>query len=248
MTTIAYQTYEPTGVLKAVAHDVWIVDGPEIRFRYGFLRMPFPTRMTVIRLPGGHLWLHSPTPISEPLVAQLSHLGPVGHLVAPNSIHYWWVRDWKLRFPQAEVWAVARLDSPAQRRGVPRHVRLGGEPPPAWGGALEQVILEGTRLMEAEFFHVPSRTLLITDLIENFETDRFNSAFYRWLAHIGGVIDPDGKAPLELRWSFAKNRAQLRAAAQRMLAWNPQRVIMAHGRWYSENAVNELRRAFRWAL
>ena len=31
-----------------------------------------------------------------------------------------------------------------------------------------------------------------------------------------------------------------------MLAWAPQRIIMAHGRWYPQDGVHELRRAFRW--
>jgi len=243
----AYKTYEPLGVLKPVAEDVWIVDGPEIRFRYACLKIPFPTRMTVIRLPTGSLWLHSPTELNEALAEQVGRLGQVAHLVAPNTLHYWWIKDWKARFPEAEVWAVARLD-PGARDRVPEHRQLGNEPPPAWRGQIDQVIVEGTRIMEADFFHRPSRTLLITDLIENFEDRRFNSVFYKWLSHIGGVIDPDGKAPLDLRLTFSRNRDQVRSAVEQMIAWNPERVIMAHGRWYATNAVGELRRAFRWAL
>jgi hypothetical protein len=33
-----------------------------------------------------------------------------------------------------------------------------------------------------------------------------------------------------------------------MMAWQPERVILAHGRWYEENAAAELRRAFRWVM
>jgi hypothetical protein len=31
-----------------------------------------------------------------------------------------------------------------------------------------------------------------------------------------------------------------------MLAWKPEKVIMAHGRWYERGGTEELRRAFRW--
>ena len=41
--------YEPLYTLKPVAPDVWIADGGWIRF-YG---LPFPTRMTVVRLACG---------------------------------------------------------------------------------------------------------------------------------------------------------------------------------------------------
>jgi hypothetical protein len=32
MSEDAYQLYDPLGVLKPIADDVWIVNGPEIRF------------------------------------------------------------------------------------------------------------------------------------------------------------------------------------------------------------------------
>jgi hypothetical protein len=33
-----------------------------------------------------------------------------------------------------------------------------------------------------------------------------------------------------------------------MLAWQPERVMIAHGRWYDKDGAAELRRAFRWVL
>jgi hypothetical protein len=31
-----------------------------------------------------------------------------------------------------------------------------------------------------------------------------------------------------------------------VLAWEPEKVIVAHGRWYERDGTKELRRAFRW--
>jgi len=42
------------------------------------------------------------------------------------------------------------------------------------------------------------------------------------------------------------DRDAARASLQQLLAWQPARIILAHGRWYAENAEAELRRAFRW--
>ena len=59
----SYALYEPVDTLKSVADNVWIVDGPEIRMSYPylpFIKVPFPTRMTVVRLADGALWLNSP--------------------------------------------------------------------------------------------------------------------------------------------------------------------------------------------
>ena len=46
--------------------------------------------------------------------------------------------------------------------------------------------------------------------------------------------------------TFLGHRRELRRAVATMLGWRPERVIIAHGRWYPENGVAELRRAFRW--
>ena len=45
--------YPPLNRLKPVAGNVFIVDGPAIRFGPPGLKMPFPTRMTVLRLEEG---------------------------------------------------------------------------------------------------------------------------------------------------------------------------------------------------
>ena len=99
---------------------------------------------------------------------------------------------------------------------------------------------------EVVFFHPRSRTLVLTDLIETFEASRLSRRF-RWLARLAGVLDPDGKAPIRLRRTFRRGRPQLRAAVEQMIGWAPERVILAHGRWYDRDGVAELRRAFRWA-
>src|SRR3546814_3134822 len=66
-------------------------------------KMPFPTRMTVIRLEGG-LVVHSPTALTADLEAEIELLGPPRWIVGPNRIHYWWIPEWREAFPNAEVW------------------------------------------------------------------------------------------------------------------------------------------------
>lgn len=97
-----------------------------------------------------------------------------------------------------------------------------------------------------EFFHRASRTLILNDLIENFEAEKIRSRLMRWLTWLGGVQDPDGQMPRDMRLTFDK--ARLRAAVETMLAWAPERIILAHGRWYERDGTKELRRAFRWLL
>jgi hypothetical protein len=41
-------TYQPINTLKRVVDNLWIVDGPVIRFGMPWPKFPFPTRMTIV--------------------------------------------------------------------------------------------------------------------------------------------------------------------------------------------------------
>ncbi|HEX5077972.1 MAG TPA: DUF4336 domain-containing protein [Geminicoccaceae bacterium] len=204
--------------------------------------LPFSTRMTVIRLAGG-IWLHSPTPPVDRLCAAIERLGEVRFLVAPSRLHDTWIGAWRQRYPRALAWAAPGM------RGAARFDRaLLDGPPPEWRPDIDLVAVRGDLLTEVEFWHRPSRTLILTDLIENVEPARVSCRHLRLLMRLGGVLDPDGKTPYDLRLTFLRHRPALRATLATMLAWHPERIVLAHGRWYRENAEAELRRAFRWLL
>ena len=247
MTRDAYIPYSPLDTLKPVAENVWIADGPEIRMSYAGIKLPFPTRMTVVRLPSRDLWVHSPIAWSDALAAELATLGPVRHLIAPNTLHYWYLPDWQARFPGARSYGAPGLLARAKRPLVIDET-LGETPPDAWEGAFAQCVVPGKLLTEVDVFHQASRTLILTDLIENFEPRRVRNPLLRWIMRWSGAADPDGKAPIDMQWSFRATRKQVRAAAERMVAWAPERIILAHGRCYDRDGTAELRRAFRWVL
>lgn len=241
--------YEPINTLKPVAPHVWIADGPEARMATPFGRaMPFPTRMTVVRLRDGSVWCHSPIAPDENLFREIDSLGPVRHLVSPNLLHYASIAAWKRHYPDATAWASpgVRERAAAQCVEVAFDAELADAPPRAWAGDLDQFRFRGSRMIEEfVFFHRASATLVLADLIENFERGKLTRGM-RWLAWLGGVLDPDGNAPLDMRVTFAGRKRLAREGFDRIMAWHPRRVILAHGRWYRENVEAELRRAFRW--
>lgn len=242
--------YEPLDSPKPVAPGLWIVDGPPIRMRFPLgLQVPFTTRMTLVRLSDGGLWVHSPTRLTPALAEQVAALGPVRHLVAPNFIHYAGIPAWSAAFPEARCWGAPGVEARAAQHGVSLRLdaALGDAPPPEWSADLDQLLFGGSAVMrEVVFFHRASRTAVLTDLIENFEAHRVHPR-WRWLLRLSGAVDPDGKAPMDMRASF-RDRDAARASLERLLAWEPERVILAHGRWYTQGGAAELRRAFRWLL
>lgn len=247
MATSAYAPYTPLDTPKEVARDIWIIDGPELRFGLPGFRLAHPTRMTAVRLPGGGLWLHSPTAPAELLLRSLEKIGPVRFLIAPNTFHCRWIADWKARFPEAVAWGPSNLQRSA-RRALPSLRPLTDAPPSVWASTLDQFLVRGNVLTEVVFFHRPTRTLILTDLIENFESSRLKSASVRRLLLWAGVADQDGRRPLDMGLAFLLRAKTLRAAVERMIEWNPERVILAHGRWFSSGGTDELRRVFRWVL
>jgi hypothetical protein len=243
--------YDPINTVKPVAPDVWIVDGPEIAMAYaGGSTIPFTTRMSVIRLPDGSLWVHSPTALTDCLAAEIDALGLVRHIVAPNRIHYWWVGDWKKRYPNARTYAAPKVVAQARKKGRFHafDATLGEEAPAAWQDVIEQVVVPGGFMSEVDFFHKPSKTLVLTDLIENFEPKRVKSPLLRALVQLSGAAAPDGAMPLDLRLTFLFHRRAVREAVEKMLGWQPQRVLLCHGQWYQHDAEARLRNAFRWIL
>jgi len=248
MSQDAIALYEPINILKPVAENIWIVDGPIVRMAMYGTRIPFPTRMTIVRLSSGELWCHSPTELTAELKVQVDALGPVRHLVSPNKIHYAHIPTWASVYPEATAWASPGVrDRAAQQQiDVTFDADLTDEPPPPWSQDLDQLIFRGSRFLEeVVFFHRQSATLILADLIENFEPEKVGG-WWRWLLRLAGSVDPDGKTPIDLRLTFWGRQEQARRCFERMLRWQPEKVILAHGRWYKHNGTAELRRAIRW--
>lgn len=237
--------YEPLYQLKQIAPNVWIADGGWIRF-YG---LPFPTRMTVIRLSDGAIWVHSPIADLNGLADAVAALGPVRHLIAPNWIHYAWLPAWQTRFQEATTWVSPGVVDRASSRGLQLsfdHL-LGNQPPVQWAADIDQRLADSGVHREVVFFHHASKTLVLTDLIENFEPHKV-PWWARPILRVGRVCDPDGGMPRDMAASFRRRPEHLQELVDTMIAWKPERIVLAHGRWYQTDGAVELRRAFRRVL
>ena len=238
--------YPPLDALKPVADNVWIVDSGPLHL----MGLEIPVRMTVVRLASGDMWLHSPTRSDEALWRQIAELGPVRHLVAPNVAHWTFMKEWQDRCPEAVTWAAPGLRRRRQvkKSGLRLDRDLGEAAPADWASEIEQTIVPGAAgFREVAFFHKPSRTLLLTDLIVNLEAARLPPAT-RAFSRLTGTLAPNGKAPAYLRLILRLRRREAAAAAARLAAWAPERVLFAHGRWFDRNGTAALRRSLGWLL
>ena len=240
-TTPGYLPYEPQLQPVPWAEDIWTVNGPEVSYRLWGLTLPCPTRMTIIRLPGGGLWLHSPVACAADLVAAVEALGPVAAIIAPNAFHYTHLADWVRAFPQAAVYGAPGLEAkvPAISFSV-----LDEQLPALWRAAIDLHVVRLGSFTEVVFLHRTSRTLIVTDLMQNFEAERVRNRLVRAVMMLGGATGPNGRPSIEIRLAAIAHRKALRSGLRQMLAWEPSSIILSHGACYRSDAVTHIGRAF----
>ena len=227
-------------VLEQFAQDIWVANGPPVNF-YG---MDYPIRMTIIKLVNGDLFVHSPISPTPEILQEVVSLGEVKFIISPNKIHHIFLGDWADIFPESFVYASPGLLN--KRPELSFDGELGDVPETDWSDEIDQLIFSGSRVMdEVVFFHKASKTLILADLIENFEKHWFKG----WrgiLAKFAGIVAPNGKTPIDYRLSFFGNKKIAREKLGRILKWHPENIIIAHGICFKGNAMAELKRAFGW--
>ena len=226
-------------MLQPFGEAIWLSDGPMADVG-GF---QYPTRMAVIRLSSGGLFIWSPVALSPALQAAVDALGEVRFLIAPNSLHHLFLDEWKRAYPNARLYAPPGLR--ARRRDLAFDADLGDAPDAAWSGVIDQVLVRGNLITtEVVFFHRPSGTVIFTDLIQHFSP----AAFTGWramVARLDLMTAPQPEVPHKFRTAFVGRRAA-RAALARILAWPARKVVMAHAPPVQADGRAFIARTFRW--
>lgn len=223
--------------LRRIAEDLWVADRP-----LRVAGIPVGTRMSVIRLRDGGLFLHSPVRADAATREALDALGPVRFVVAPSKIHHFFVGEYAAHYPQARICGAPGLAE--KRRDVRFHEILGDAAPAAWAAQLEQVLFGGVpSVNEIVFLHRASRTLLLTDLAFHFREPPASLPlrFFLRLTGTHGRFAATRTFRLLMR-----DRRAARAALERILALDFERVIVTHGEILERGGREALRRAWSW--
>lgn len=219
--------------LQEFASRIWTVDGPPARA----LGFAFATRMTIVKLRAGGLWISSPVNVAFPLLTRITELGPVEYLVAATQMHTWRLEMWHRLFPGAQLWAARKTPFTSSAR-IKITGTLGPPSSVMWSEDLDQLTFRGSPLIEETLFlHKETRTLLVDDLIQIHSRTP--------LCRLAGVAAPSGGVALDIRMSFV-DRKQARACLERLLAWDFDKVIIAHGGCIMKDGKRFVERAFRW--
>jgi len=225
-------------MFRQVASDLWVTERPQRAFG-----IEVGTRMTVVRLADGSLFVHSPVALDRPTRRALDALGPVHHVVAPNKFHHLYAGQYPVVYLDARVYAAPGLR--ARRPDLPIDEELGDAAPAAWAGQIEQTLFRGMPLTnEVVFLHRASRTLVFTDLVTNIRSAA--SFDTRLLFLLNGTYGRFASGFIERL--ITRDHTAARTSLERILAWDFDRVIVAHGEILERGGPPAVRAAFDWLV
>jgi hypothetical protein len=225
-------------MLEPFGDEIWISSGPTVTtagFRY-------PTRMAVIRLEDGGLFVWSPTRLDD-VCAEVEALGNVRFIVTPTAMHATFLAEWRKAYPDARLFAAP--GSRKRAKDIAFDADLGDAPDAGWAKEIDQAVMRGNAIAEeVVFFHWRSSTVLVADLIQHFPPGWFHG-LQALIARLDGMTGKEPRVPQKFRMAFTDRQAA-RKGLMRVMAWPAEKVVMAHAEPVRAEGRAFIGRAFRW--
>ncbi|MBX3130528.1 MAG: DUF4336 domain-containing protein [Polyangiaceae bacterium] len=221
-------------MFEEVAEGVYTTHRPQ-----RFWGLETGTRMNVVRMKAGGLFVHCPVELDDATRRAVAELGEVRAIVASSLFHHLYVGQWMDAFPDALACGCPGLDRKRPDLGFDRII--GDDVPDEWRGELEQVFFSSRFEREVVFFHPRTRTLLTADAMLNLS--EHPSLVTRACAFAMGNTAP-GKGYLE--YVAVRHYPIARRQVDRILEWDIDRVVLAHGGLVYRDGREVLREAYAW--
>jgi hypothetical protein len=235
--------YKGNLVLTKLNNNIWYVNQKQ-----SYHGMEVGTRMTIIKLSDNSVVLISPVEINEELATKIQKIGVVSIIIAPNLYHHLYLSGAAKRYQSATIFAARGL----KNKYPDLQIRELGEFPPdsftqniqytELSGYAVQEIFHPVVLNEIVFFHLPSKTLILTD--GAYHIGRSSPFISRLVAKLSGLYYFLGPTAMEKRAS--KDRVSLRESVNRILNWPFEAVIMAHGEVIESGGKTKFQKGFEW--
>jgi len=222
--------------MKQLADNLWILQYP-----LSVLGTSHGRNVTVIRLKSGKLILHSMAPFPAADVAAIHALGEPGWLLESMLLHDTYAKDGRERFPGLPFLGPPGFSEVVKFPTLPLLPLL--PTPPEWSGEVEVFPIEGAPMLkEHAVLHVPSRTLIVADLVFNFSEDErgWNRFFHR---HIAGFKRYPGMS--RIFKLCIKDRPAFQASMTKILQQDFDRLIVGHGNVIDSDGKAQLQRGLR---
>lgn len=192
--------------------------------------------VTVIRLSSGKVIVHSMAPFTSEDLAEIRDIGQVAWLVEAMLLHDTYAAEGPKHFP-----GIPFLGPPGFGGVVGFPVEGLLPAPGEWEDEIRVLRLRGApKLEEHLFLHIPSRTLIVADLVFNFRQDEqgWNRFFHR---HVAGFRRYPGTS--RIFRLFVSDKTAFRQSLTELMAWDFDRIIPGHGEVIESGGKEALRLA-----
>ena len=171
-----------------------------------------------------------PTALSPELIAEINETGPVKFIVGASNGHNLWLKDWVNAFPDAALHVSGGIPKKLQLTGGYRLLDESFDN--IWAQDLTHAYMPGVPFFnETVFLHKKSKSLIVTDLIQNHSGPRppgmaglISRYVFEPIGFKGICIGP----PLKMGFMI-KDKPGFALAIRQIQSWDFDRIIVTHG-------------------
>ena len=229
--------------LQSFDKNLWIAEGPNVRD----MGIMFTTRMTIVKLSDGSVWVESPVPLPFDTLKEIADLGPVKYIVSATQRHVWRLEGWHTLFPEAQLWAAETTPFTLKKKSLQFASILTDTPYEGWAHDLEQLTFKRSPFIkEVIFLHKETRTVIMGDLIQIHPMVKGKS-LRNAIFKLEGVAFPRGGVGFDIKLTFT-NRNLARQSLEKLLSWDFDKLIIAHGNCIENDAKLFIEKSFQWLI
>ena len=201
--------------MQAIAENLWIMEFP-----LSLLGGHQGRVVTIIRLSPGELIIHSTGPFTQADVLEINKLGTPGWITDTMLRHDTFAKQGRTAFPNIPYLAP---------EGFAEVAHIDCKPllpiPPAWLPEIKVLLIDGMpKVREYVFLHIPSRTLIVADLVFNFHASPGWTSFFR-RSLMGVKLSPDSARLYPL---LIHDRKAYDRSIRELFTWDFDRIIVGH--------------------
>ncbi|CAL1708877.1 unnamed protein product [Somion occarium] len=218
-------------VIRQITPEVTIFSRPFTRF---FGLFPMGGRSTAVKLSDGSVWVVASTPLSPETKETVDNMGIVKYIIAPDVDHHLFLSEWKKAYPEARLIGVQGLPDKMESHRWKYDGLYGidsSETRYGFEDEIQSCYFSGFSKKDVAFLHIPSKTLIVADLIFNLPAnEQFSkSKTSSKIPFLFPKLEPYGKAMRDFVWGEGKNKDEMRKDAKTVASWDFERIIPCHG-------------------
>ncbi|KAF8512044.1 hypothetical protein JB92DRAFT_3083399 [Gautieria morchelliformis] len=231
-------------VIRQIAQDVWTFSRP---FARGGV-FPIGGRSTAVRLRNGGVWVLASTPLDTETKTKLDELGNVTYIASGDALHWLYLDDYKKAYPSAKLIGVEPL---LTKKKCPKlDGAYGHDPPETKYGYEDEVCacafyFPGFKNKDVAFHHIPTKTLIVADLLFNLPPTEQYSKQERKPFLFKFTLSPYQWLHRRAIRSASVDVEAMKRDSRTVAAWDIDRIIPCHGDVIESSGKQAWRAAYK---